>query len=260
METYDCVIVGTGPAGLGAAFHLSDNRPDMRILMIDKESMSTGGLRNDCKMNFTFPIGFPTEYWQKDSADALIEMSQRYLPANILATRNIDVYQMRAQRLEVELLEIRQSHLGTDGGILLIRELMEKLRERNIDVSLKESMIEIREQDARIVTDRREIGYRKLIIAPGRKGFRFLQEFMDKLGIGYVDNVVDIGIRIETREEYYPIVRDYYDPKFLFPDKVRTFCTNSGKAYVVKERYKSGAGESYYSVNGHSFSNRGRKN
>ena len=59
METYDCVIVGTGPAGLGAAFHLSDNRPDMRILMIDKESMSTGGLRNDCKMNFTFPIGFP---------------------------------------------------------------------------------------------------------------------------------------------------------------------------------------------------------
>jgi len=77
---------------------------------------------------------------------------------------------------------------------------------------------------------------------------------MDDLGINYIDNIVDVGIRIEVREENYKIVKDYYDPKFLFPDNVRTFCTNSGSAYVVKEKY-----ESYHSVNGHSFSSE-RKN
>ena len=72
---------------------------------------------------------------------------------------------------------------------------------------------------------------------------------MDKLNIPYSDNIVDVGVRLETREENYPIVQDYYDPKFIFPGRVRTFCTNSGSAHIVKEKY-----EKYYSVNGHAYS------
>ncbi len=69
-----------------------------------------------------------------------------------------------------------------------------------------------------------------------------------------MDNIVDIGIRVETRIDHYPIVRDYYDPKFYFPEKVRTFCTNSGDAHVVKERYTTARGDIWYSVNGHAYS------
>ena len=76
---------------------------------------------------------------------------------------------------------------------------------------------------------------------------------MNSLEIPFVDNIVDIGIRIETRLEHYPIVRDYYDPKFYFPEKVRTFCTNSGNAHVVRERYATSRGDIWYSVNGHAF-------
>ncbi|HDQ13892.1 MAG TPA: pyridine nucleotide-disulfide oxidoreductase, partial [Sediminispirochaeta sp.] len=54
--------------------------------------------------------------------------------------------------------------------------------------------------------------------------------------------------------EHYPIVADYYDPKFYFPGKVRTFCTNSGNAFVVQERYETEHKEVYHSVNGHAFS------
>jgi len=68
---------------------------------------------------------------------------------------------------------------------------------------------------------------------------------------------VDIGLRLEMHEENFPIVADFYDPKFLFPQKVRTFCTNSGKAYVVKEKYDGRGGRDYFSVNGHAFSQRG---
>jgi uncharacterized FAD-dependent dehydrogenase len=72
-------------------------------------------------------------------------------------------------------------------------------------------------------------------------------------GVAFVDNVVDVGVRIELREERYPIVKDYYDPKFMFPKKVRTFCTNSRSAHVVQEKYQDDAGV-WYSVNGHAWS------
>ncbi len=43
MKTYDCVIVGTDPAGQGAAFRLSDLKSDLKILLIDKEKIGPGG-------------------------------------------------------------------------------------------------------------------------------------------------------------------------------------------------------------------------
>ncbi len=54
MDQYDVVIVGSGPAGMGAAFTLREKRPDLKIVILDREKVSTGGMRNDCKMNFTY--------------------------------------------------------------------------------------------------------------------------------------------------------------------------------------------------------------
>jgi uncharacterized FAD-dependent dehydrogenase len=160
----------------------------------------------------------------------------------------------------VELLEIKQAHLGTDGGHILISKLIKNLRSRGVSIFLRETMEDISEQDQCIFTDNQKLHYRKLILAPGRKGFSFLQKIMDKLGITYIDNKVDVGIRVETRIEHYPIVRDYYDPKFIFPDKVRTFCTNSNQAYVVKEKYHGKSGKDYFTLNGHAFSEKRKGN
>lgn len=55
---YDIIIVGTGPTGLGAAFHLVEHSPSISIHIVDKEKICSGGLFNDCKQNYTFPIGF----------------------------------------------------------------------------------------------------------------------------------------------------------------------------------------------------------
>ena len=259
QDRFDCVIVGTGPAGLGAAFTLADRRPGASILLVDSSGTSTGGLCNDCKMNFTFPTGFPLDCWEKEEAERLLARVSARLEPEILPTQNIGVYARRAEKLGVQLLEVRQSHLGTDGGVALARSLLADLEARGVVVSLKETMSGARLDGGPVVqTDRREIRCRSLVVAPGRKGFAFLQQLMDSLGIPYIDNVVDIGLRVEMREANYPIVRDYYDPKFLFPGKVRTFCTNSGRAFVVKEKYTTRAGRDYFSVNGHAFSRRGR--
>lgn len=256
-ERFDLVIIGTGPGGLGAAFSLLEARPGSSVLLIDSSSMSTGGLCNDCKMNFTFPIGFPPEYWDASTAGRYLStVSARLRPA-ILPRQNLGLYARRGEKLGVLLLEVCQSHLGTDGGIRLARELTEDLRGAGARISLGETALDVRDTEQVLVTDRRQIGYRSLVIAPGRKGFSFLQGLMDRLHVPYVDNVVDIGLRLELREQNYPIVRDYYDPKFHFPQKVRTFCTNSGRAYVVKEKYEARNGRPYFSVNGHAFSQRG---
>ena len=143
MEKYDVIIIGTGPAGMGAAFSLLEKKKDISILMIDKSSVSTGGMRNDCKMNFTFPIGFPEEYWDKETADRYLEKVTEFLNPSILPKYYIGVYQERAKKLDSSLLEIKQTHLGTDGGLRLIKELLAKLEERGVKLALKEEVLSI---------------------------------------------------------------------------------------------------------------------
>ncbi|HET7839848.1 MAG TPA: pyridine nucleotide-disulfide oxidoreductase [Rectinemataceae bacterium] len=254
MESYAVVIVGSGPAGLGAAFELLARSPGLSVLMLDKNEFSSGGLRNDCKMNFTWPIGFPEPCWSGPQAEAYLGRVEAFLRPRIMEKRNVGVYARRAEKIGVRLLEIRQAHLGTDGGLELIKSLVGRLQELGATLSLGERAIAAEAKAKVLRTDRRELGYRNLIIAPGRGGFAFLQELMAGAGVQFTDNVVDVGIRLETGEERYPIVRDYYDPKFLFPKKTRTFCTNSRAAHVVQEKYEDKDGGVWYSVNGHAWS------
>ncbi|MDP2790581.1 MAG: pyridine nucleotide-disulfide oxidoreductase [Rectinemataceae bacterium] len=254
MNRFDVLIIGTGPAGLGAAFGLLEKKPDLSILILDKNEVSSGGLRNDCKMNFSWPIGFPEACWNREQAEHQLARVEEFLLPSIMDKKNVGVYFHRAEKLGVKLLEIRQSHLGTDGGLELIKTLVARLRGLGAEISLGETMLGFDPERRIARTDKREIGYRNLVIAPGRGGFAFLQEMMNAAGIAYRDNIVDIGIRVETKEERYPIVKDYYDPKFLFPKKTRTFCTNSRSAYVVQEKYGDKESGPWYSVNGHAWS------
>ena len=109
MDKYDVVIVGSGPAGMGAAFSIIESGNKLSCLMIDKTPYSTGGMRNDCKMNFTFPIGFPLEYWKEDVANHYLEKVTAFLKPTILPKSNIATYQARAERLGCSLLEIKQT-------------------------------------------------------------------------------------------------------------------------------------------------------
>ncbi|QDF28407.1 NAD(P)/FAD-dependent oxidoreductase [Halarcobacter anaerophilus] len=252
---YDVIIVGSGPSGLGAAFKLAENS-DKKILLIEKKKISSGGLRNDCKQNYTYPVGFPLEYWSKEEAHALLEEVKNHLNPKMEKRLNIDKYIQRAKKLDVNILTIDQAHVGTDKSSKLINDLIQKLRDLKVTVALQTEVKELNENKKEITLDNGfKIEFENIILGPGRADYDWMQTQMDRIGVTYSDNIVDIGIRVETKEENYPIVKDYYDPKILFPNKVRTFCTNSGCAHIVREKYKG-----YYSVNGHSLSKEKKAN
>lgn len=90
--------------------------------------------------------------------------------------------------------------------------------------------------------------------AIGREGSEWLKEICDKHNIKTTTGEVDVGVRIETRNEVMEELNDamyeskliYYTP--TFDDKVRTFCTNPG-GEVSTEIYDGDLAV----VNGHSY-------
>jgi uncharacterized FAD-dependent dehydrogenase len=249
---YDIIIVGTDPAGLGSAFQLTKLSPAPSILMIDRERICSGGLLNDCKQNYTYPIGFAVDNWTRAEAERLLPLVEKALQPAIKEKHNLEVYRRRAERLGVTLLDVRQAHVGTDRSRALIQRLLDELTGRGVQFRLEREVTGVFDDAGGtgvVIAGGETLRARKVIVAPGRKGFSFLQQVMERMGIAYIDNVVDVGIRVETRLANYPIVKDYYDPKFHFPDGVRTFCTNSGHARVVLERYQG-----FSLVNGHALS------
>lgn len=102
--------------------------------------------------------------------------------------------------------------------------------------------------------DSMEIHAAHTVVATGRRGADWLQRLCDDHNIAHAPGTVDIGVRVEVRNEIMETVNEVlYESKLIgypkpFKNKVRTFCQNPG-GFVAQENYDNDLAV----VNGHSF-------
>ncbi len=92
------------------------------------------------------------------------------------------------------------------------------------------------------------------IVATGRRGAEWLESLCTEHNIEHMPGTVDIGVRVEVRNEVMEQVNEVlYESKLVgypqpFKNKVRTFCQNPG-GFVSQENYDNDLAV----VNGHSY-------
>ncbi|MDL2300529.1 FAD-dependent oxidoreductase [Clostridiaceae bacterium OttesenSCG-928-D20] len=97
----------------------------------------------------------------------------------------------------------------------------------------------------------------KIVVATGRRGADWLEKICGEHGIAHAPGTVDIGVRVEVRNEIMEKVNEVlYESKLIgypqpFKNKVRTFCQNPG-GFVSQENYDNDLAV----VNGHSYKER----
>jgi uncharacterized FAD-dependent dehydrogenase len=294
---YDVIVVGAGPAGLFAAYHLCENSA-LRVLIIEKgkspfkrrcrindysecfkckpcdilSGVGGAGLFSDGKLNFIFKLGKTdlSQFMPVPEAEALIEETESIfnrfgMDSPVFPTDMARALEIRkhAKRFGIDLLIIRQKHIGSDRLPEHIAAIADHLRARGVTIRTSEEVKDIETVDGRaadVTTNRGTYSARQVILAPGRVGADWMGQLALKFGLGLKQRGIEVGVRVEVHND---IMQDLceviYDPSFFiqtakYDDLTRTFCTNRG-GLVSLENYSD-----FVCVNGHAFRDRKSEN
>ena len=291
---YDVVIVGAGPAGLFAAYELITKNKNLKIALIDKgrkvsnrycpmnkngtkcincnpcqilSGYGGAGTFSDGKLNFIPKLGKSDlfKYMSESDAYKLVEdteniftkfkMDSQVFPSNMTEAEKI---KRKVAIQGARLLLIKQKHLGSDRLPEYIDELSVFLEDNGVElienVNVEDIISNKNNYDILYNKDKKFIA-KKVIVAPGRTGAKWVQELADKYKIPYLSQSIEIGVRVEVRKEILEeLTNVIYDPTIFiktetYGDEIRTFCTNPG-GFVAKENYYG-----YICVNGHALKN-----
>lgn len=170
----------------------------------------------------------------------------------------------RAIRAGLKLLDCPIRHLGTERAQSLYGSIERTLAEAGVELLFEHDCLDLLVEGGvcrgAVVSSRagvREIRASETVVAAGRRGASWLDELCERHGIAHESGPMDMGVRVEVRNEILDDVNNVlYESKLVgypepFRDKVRTFCQNPG-GFVSQENYD---GELAV-VNGHSYKDR----
>lgn len=227
------------------------------------------GTFSDGKLNFIPKLGKSDlmKYMSESEAYKLIDDAEEIfnkfnMDASVYPS-NIDEANKIKKKVAIEgakLLLIKQKHLGSDHLPEYIQGISDFLSDNGVELFDRANVIDVK----KINSNKHEILYKKsrventiiskkVIVAPGRTGAKWVQELADKYNILYYSRSIEIGVRVEVRKEIMEdITGVIYDPTIFiktktYGDEIRTFCTNPG-GFVAKENYYG-----YICVNGHAL-------
>lgn len=176
-------------------------------------------------------------------------------------TEEVKAIRKRAIQAGLKLVDCPIRHLGTEKAQDLYYAIEQYLLQNGVELLFGyECTNLVLEGDACrgvCVTngrEEREIRAACTVIATGRRGADWLESLCAEHNIAHQPGTVDIGVRVEVRNEVMETVnRVLYESKLVgypkpFKNKVRTFCQNPG-GFVSQENYDNDLAV----VNGHSY-------
>ena len=161
-----------------------------------------------------------------------------------------------ARKNGIDLLLIRQKHLGSDNLPRHIDAMARSIKDKGVTFHHSEAVKDILVHKGRVtgvVTERGTYHAPHVILAPGRVGAEWVAGIASRNGIRVSQRGIEVGVRVEVHND---IMQDLctviYDPTFFirtskYDDQTRTFCTNFG-GYVALENYQD-----FVCVNGHAL-------
>ena len=296
---YDVIVTGAGPAGIFTVLELSARYPDRQILLVEKGSpigrrvcpkritgvcagcepcsITTGfagaGAFSDGKLTLSPDVGGELEHYlgRKKTEELIDTADQLYLEAGAdpvvhgaVQTEAIRRIRTKAIQSNLKLIDCPVRHMGTEVGREIYTHIEDRIRELpNVEMRFRDPVRDLIVEDGAAVgveTDSGVYTADKIVLAVGREGSEWLSDLCRAHGIATKTGKVDIGVRVETRNEIMQEINDnLYEGKFIyytktFDDKVRTFCQNPG-GEVSAEYYENQLAV----VNGHSYKAEERK-
>lgn len=227
------------------------------------------GTFSDGKLNFIPKLGKSdlTKYMDESEAYKLIDETEEIfnkfkMDAEVYPSNMDEALEIRKKVAiaGAKLLIIKQKHLGSDHLPGYIDGLCDYLSDKGVTLLDRTEVTDIQtinENEHTIIyknLNKEEIiKCKKVIVAPGRTGAKWVQELADKYKISYLSQSIEIGVRVEVRKDIMEeITNVIYDPTIFiktdtYGDEIRTFCTNPG-GFVAKENYYG-----FICVNGHAL-------
>lgn len=176
-------------------------------------------------------------------------------------TEEIKEIRKRAICAGLKLVDCPIRHLGTEKAQEIYYSIEQYLLSNGVEIYFNSECLDLLIKDGECIGIKVKISGREeevfashTVVATGRRGADWLEKICEAHSVLHVPGTVDIGVRVEVRNEIMEKVNNVlYESKLIgypkpFKDKVRTFCQNPG-GFVSQENYDNDLSV----VNGHSY-------
>lgn len=290
---YDVIIIGAGPGGIFAAMELAKKNKNLKILMFEKGNsiekricpkrktntcvgckpcnITTGfagaGAYSDGKLSLSPDVGgeLPEYIGYNTTVDLIKYVDDLYIEFGadkrvhgLDNPQKIRDIRTKAIQSNLKLIECPVRHMGTEVGYTIYQRIQDYLiKDLGIEIKFRTPVQRlVVENNAVVGVVAKDETYTadKVLVAVGRDGSEWFTEMCNEYKVETKVGKIDIGVRLETRNEVMQEINDalyegklvYYTP--TFDDSVRTFCSNPG-GVVSTEYYDNHLAV----VNGHSY-------
>ncbi len=227
-------------------------------------AFSDGKLSLSCEVGGDLPLLIGEELAQDtiEYADGIyLEFGADEKVEGIGNTEEVKEIRKRAIQAGLKLVDCPIRHLGTEKAHDIYFAIEKHLQNLGVEMLFGYECSDLILENGRCLGVKASNGIKelevlsdKVVIATGRRGADWFEKLCAEHKIAHQPGTVDIGVRVEVRNEIIERVNNVlYESKLIgypkpFKNKVRTFCQNPG-GFVSQENYDNDLAV----VNGHAY-------